>query len=138
MHASTATVTKYLDLFLIYSDCGIQKPTSDLVTPDTSSASTRIIYERLKRRQICYFLLKGGFLTLQSSSILPSSLSSSLPLVLCVQFMVKALEILELSAPSAPKVPPIKFSLILLLRALALKKPGLTSHICTQSINILP
>lgn len=70
-----------LDLIRLW----IQYPTSDLVTLDTFSASNRITYERLKRRQICYFLLKGGFLTLQSSSILPSSLSSSLPLVFCVQ-----------------------------------------------------
>lgn len=60
-----------------------------------------------------------------ASFLLPSHLPSLWFSV--SRFMVKALEVLEPSAPSAPEMPPIRFSL-LLLRALALKKPALSSH----------
>lgn len=58
-------------------------------------------------------------------SLLPSHLPSLWFSV--SRTVVKALEILEPSAPSLPEMPSIRFPL-LLLRALALKKPVLSSH----------
>lgn len=126
-------------LILDLSDYWIQQPTSDLVTPDTFSAPTRIIYERLKRRQLCYFLLKGGLLSIKNCSILPSTLSSSLPLVLHVQDHGKsirdagAFSTFSSRGISCQAFTPFYFS------SLALKQRTLSMDtICTQKIWELP
>lgn len=75
------------------------------------------------------FCWRAGFSLYKvvASSLIPSHLPSLW--FSGSRTMVKALEILETSVPSAPdEMPPIRFSLLVLLRALALKKPALSSH----------